>query len=104
MKQTKAPESTPSPKQGAKSSTSGVGQDINPSSIFISLVLDMSWRLAIVILVPIIGFFELDKHFKTQPVLTIVGVLVAITGMTLVLKRTLKETNALVLPSPGAKK
>lgn len=58
-------------------------------AIFVIAALDMSWRLAIVILVPIIGGFELDKHLGSTPALTIIGFLLAMTGLFVILKRTL---------------
>lgn len=57
-------------------------------AILINSALDMSWRLAIAVLVPIIGGFELDKHFNTAPFLTIVGFLLSMTGLFFILKRT----------------
>jgi F0F1-type ATP synthase assembly protein I len=41
--------------------------------LFLVSALTMSWQLAIVVLVPIIGGHELDIHLKTSPYLTIVG-------------------------------
>lgn len=58
-------------------------------AIFILAALDMSWRLAIAVLVPIIGGFELDQHLGTTPALTIIGFLVAMAGLFLILRRTL---------------
>ncbi len=57
------------------------------------MALDMSWRLALVVLVPIVGGFELDKHLKTAPLLTIVGFIIAMIGMALVLWRMLQLAN-----------
>lgn len=51
--------------------------------------LDMSWRLALAVLVPIIGGFELDQHLNTSPVLTIIGFLLAMAGLFVILRRTL---------------
>ena len=67
----------------------------NPSQsrLFISMALDMSWRLAAVVLVPIIGGFKLDEHFKTTPLLTIVGFILAMAGMALVMWQTLQAAN-----------
>jgi F0F1-type ATP synthase assembly protein I len=56
--------------------------------ILIVAALDMSWRLAIVVLVPIVGGFELDKHLGVGPALTIVGFLVAMAGVYIIMKRT----------------
>lgn len=58
-------------------------------SIFLIAALDMSWRLAIVVLVPIIGGFELDKATGTAPALTILGFILAMFGLYAILKRTL---------------
>ncbi len=59
--------------------------------LFIGGVLDMSWQLAIVVLVPIIGGYELDKHFHTSPDLIIIGFVVAMLGTFVVIKRMFLE-------------
>ncbi len=61
-----------------------------PGKVFLLASLDMSWRLAIVVLVPILGGFELDKLLDTLPAFTIIGFIVAMAGMTYVMWRTLK--------------
>lgn len=55
--------------------------------------LDMSWRLAIAVLVPIIGGFELDKHWNIAPALTIVGFLLAMVGVFVIMKRTVANAD-----------
>lgn len=57
---------------------------------FVGAVLNMSWQLAIVVLVPLIGGFELDKKLNTLPVLTIVGFFIAMCGMAMVVWRQLQ--------------
>ena len=47
----------------------------------------MSWQLAIVVLAPIIGGFKLDEYFNILPVGTIVGFMLAMTGMSVVVWR-----------------
>ena len=79
--------------QGVLKSDNKPGRPRGNSTIFIVAALDMSWRLLIVILVPIIGGFELDKHFGTTPVLTIIGFLLAMAGLFFTLKRTLAVAN-----------
>ncbi|HET7827719.1 MAG TPA: hypothetical protein VFK97_02530, partial [Candidatus Saccharimonadales bacterium] len=49
--------------------------------------------LAIVVLLPIIGGFELDKHWRITPALTIVGFLLAMAGLFFTLKRSLAIAN-----------
>lgn len=66
----------------------------SPKAVLVISALDMSWRLAIVVLVPIIGGFELDKHLGTTPVLTIIGFILAMIGLFLILKRTLADANS----------
>ncbi len=43
--------------------------------------MNMSWQLAVVVLVPIIGGFELDQKLDTLPALTIAGFFIAMAGM-----------------------
>lgn len=65
----------------------------SPSSLFISMALDMSWRLAIVVLVPIVGGFKLDETLNMTPALTIIGFFLAMTGMGLVMWSSLQKAN-----------
>ncbi|HMH31253.1 MAG TPA: hypothetical protein VK534_02135 [Methylomirabilota bacterium] len=76
-----------------KKSSTKVEKTTSPSSVFISQALDMSWRLAIVVLVPIIGGFELDKALDMSPLLTIVGFLIAMTGFGLILWQMMQEVS-----------
>ncbi len=68
---------------------------------FIASALSMSWQLAVVVLVPVIGGFKLDEHFNTGPLLTILGFLVASGGMTLVLWQQLQRLSP--VPAPKGK-
>lgn len=53
-------------------------------------VTGMSWQLAVVVLVPIVGGFELDKAFATSPLLLIIGFIVAMAGFTLIVRRQMQ--------------
>lgn len=75
-----------------------VEKNTSPSSVFISMALDMSWRLAIVVLVPIIGGFKLDEWLGTSPALIIVGFFLAMGGMALVMWQTMQAANQMQLP------
>lgn len=75
--------------QGAAKSAATVDQS-NPRRDFLLAAANMSWQLAIVVLVPIIGGFELDKKLDTLPALTVVGFVLAMTGMALVVWRQLQ--------------
>jgi F0F1-type ATP synthase assembly protein I len=68
------------------------------SSVFITMALDMSWRLAVAVLVPIIGGFKLDEKLNSAPLLAILGFILAMGGMALVMRRTLKVTKDLPIP------
>jgi F0F1-type ATP synthase assembly protein I len=86
-----------------KKVSSAVDKTTNHGSAFIGLALDMSWRLAIVVLVPIIGGFELDQRLKTSPLLTVVGFLLAMGGMAIVLWQTLQTANRMPVPKAAPK-
>lgn len=62
---------------------------------------NMSWQLAVVVLVPIVGGFKLDEAIHTLPVFTILGFVVAMASMAIVVKRHL---DAIVLSKDGDKK
>ena len=94
MKKTLAPQKqTPSPAVQTKPHAAVGDPAGNPSSVFIGAALDMSWRLAIVVLVPIIGGFELDQRLQTTPLLTIIGFVLAMGGMAAVLRQMLREVS-----------
>lgn len=61
--------------------------------ILMIAALDMSWRLAIVVLVPIVGGFELDKHLGVGPALTVIGFLIAMIGVYIIMKRTVTNVD-----------
>ena len=73
----------------------GPGKQPSVTSLFFSMGLDMSWRLALSVLVPIIGGVELDKHFGTAPVLLIAGFVVAIALAIVTIRRTLQLSKQL---------
>ena len=91
---TNAVQSTPRIKGEHKQGTDARG----PGATFVSLALNMSWQLAIVVLVPVIGGFELDKKLDILPALTIVGFIVAMAGMAAVVWRQLQ----LFAPPPAS--
>lgn len=72
------------------------------SRVFVSMAIDMSWRLALVVLVPIVGGYQLDKTLTTTPVLTITGFLLAMLGMAWVMWRTLQAANDVTPASPAS--
>lgn len=64
--------------------------------------LNMSWQLAVVVLVPIIGGFKLDQKLDTLPALTIAGFFIAMAGMGLVVWRQLQLFGTDVRSGKGA--
>ena len=66
------------------------------NSLFVSMVLGMSWQLAVVVVVPIVGGHLLDLRQKTDPLFTLIGLVIAIAGVCLVLWRTVREANTKV--------
>ena len=91
MRQTKAPDETPSPGRDKKSNKVAVSN--KATRLFLMALFDISWQLAIVVLVPIIGGFELDKHFGTAPTLTIIGFVLAMAGTFTVIRRAFNIYN-----------
>lgn len=94
MSKTTAPKK-PSPKKTGVKKTTGAenskvkGTD-NYRKEFFAAALNMSWQLAVVVLVPVIGGFELDQRLDTLPALTIAGFFIAMAGMGLVVWRQMR--------------
>ena len=99
MTETTTPQ-TPSPAPAANNSKVTVSKAEKPQSVFVGMALDMSWRLALVVLVPIVGGYELDSHFGTTPILTILGFMLAMVGTGYVMWRTLQVANNVPAPKP----
>ena len=100
MKKTTTPIKTPSPHTGQSQETAEVGKINNSLIEFLAASFNMSWQLAIVVLVPIVGGFELDKKLGSLPALTIVGFILAMAGMALIVWRQLQRFT----PPPSASK
>jgi F0F1-type ATP synthase assembly protein I len=74
-------------------SSSSANQAYYQQSLFFSLALDMTWQLALVVIVPIVGGYILDKHYHTSPWLTLIGFLVAAVGVFGVLRRVVSQAD-----------
>lgn len=79
MTKTTAPTETPSPTGGSAKPAKDAEYQQARREFFVS-VLNMSWQLAIVVLVPILGGYKLDQTLDTAPLLTIVGFFIAMVG------------------------
>jgi F0F1-type ATP synthase assembly protein I len=102
MKQTKAPKKTPSPRELEQNK--GVDTDSNPTSVFISMVLDMTWRLALVVILPIVLGSYLDTHFKKSYTFMLLGLLVALIGAIGVIYQSYKGANKFSVMNSKVKK
>jgi F0F1-type ATP synthase assembly protein I len=89
MPMTKASVKAHSPDSSSGQSKKDI-QDPSIARTFIAMGLDMSWRLAVGTLVPIIGGVELDKVFNTSPLFLLVGFALSIAGTILVIRRTMQ--------------
>ena len=92
---TKTHASATTPSKGSAAPHAADDYTANPSGIVIGLTVSMSWQLALVVLIPVVGGHLIDAHFfpKSAPYFTLAGLLLAIGGMIVVVRRTLKELN-----------
>lgn len=67
-----------------KSVTKSIISVSNPRRDFYLAATNMSWQLAIVVLVPVIGGFKIDERFDSLPVWTFIGFILAMIGMAVV--------------------
>jgi F0F1-type ATP synthase assembly protein I len=65
---------------------------------FVVFALNMSWQLAIAVLIPVIGGVELDKVFKSSETFLFIGLGVALLASAAVLWRTMQAANRLPVP------
>lgn len=62
---------------------------------FIAATLNLSWRLALTVLIPLIGGIQLDKKFDSSPSYTITGFMLAVVFGCIAVWQTVKEVNEL---------
>lgn len=65
---------------------------------FTVMALNMSWQLAVIVLLPVIGGVELDKALHTSEVWLFAGLAVAALGTVAVLWRAVQTANKLPVP------
>ncbi len=56
------------------------GEDTSPQWSFLSSALSMSWQLATIVLLPVLGGFALDGQLDSSPLWTVVGFVIALGG------------------------
>ena len=95
------PQAAPGENSGSSAASRGAGADYQ-RTVFMSMALNMSWQLALVVIVPILGGHVLDGHYHKEPLLTLAGLAVAAIGVFGVLHRTVTEANR-VANLPGDK-
>ncbi|CAN5661070.1 hypothetical protein BH23PAT1_BH23PAT1_4710 [soil metagenome] len=68
---------------------------IDIKRLFIATTANMSWRLALIVIVPTVGGIHLDRRLGTTPSLTLAGFMLAIAGGCMVVWSAVKEINSL---------
>lgn len=76
-------------KPGNKSDMTSFAQQ----SLFVVTLLNMTWQLAIAVLVPVIGGFYLDQYFSTEPWFLASGIALAAVAVIGVMIGTVKRAN-----------
>jgi F0F1-type ATP synthase assembly protein I len=93
-----------------KTSTATGGTKTKPQDsatakqLFIAAALSMSWQLAVVVVVPIVGGYELDLHLGSAPVWELIGFVVALLGFFGVVHRAVSDLNQLADPKKRGRK
>lgn len=75
----------------------------NNRLVFTVAVLNMSWQLAVLVLVLIAGGYWLDEKMNTIPILTILGIILALVGSIFVIKRQIDSLNISINRSENTK-
>jgi predicted F0F1-ATPase subunit len=60
---------------------------------FVGSTLNMGWRLAITVVIPIVGGVKLDDHFHSAPSWTLTGLFLAAFAGSMAVWTTIKEVN-----------
>ncbi len=62
---------------------------------FVSATLNLSWRLALTVLIPVIGGVALDNKFDTSPSFVLIGLMFAAVAACIAIWSTVQEVNKL---------
>lgn len=65
---------------------------------FAVYALNMSWQLAVAVLVPLLGGVVLDKKLGTAPICTLVGLAIALIASAVVMWQAMQAANQLPVP------
>lgn len=68
---------------------------LNAKQQFIGATMNMSWRLALTVVIPVVAGIKLDQRFNTTPSLTLAGFFLAVFGACMAVWGTVKEVNKL---------
>jgi len=68
-------------------------QTIDAQKQFLVATLDMSWRLALAFLLPLIAGIKLDDHFNSSPAYVIAGFIVGAMAGAVMVWRSVQEVN-----------
>ncbi len=68
-----------------------MGQTKSDRAVFVLAVLQLTWQMAIVVLVPVLGGLQLDKKLHTAPLLTVLGFGLTTLGVIAVLWHQLQQ-------------
>jgi F0F1-type ATP synthase assembly protein I len=60
---------------------------------FIGATINLSWRLALTVLIPVIGGVFIDKKFDTSPSFTLAGLMIATVFASMAIWQTVQEVN-----------
>ena len=91
--------STAKPIASHPSKTKPNSNDDAMRSAFTSAAIGMSWQLAIIVLLSILGGYKLDQVNHSSPLWTLVGLAVALAGSIIVIRGALKKMNNFNIPA-----
>ena len=61
--------------------------------LFVTATVNMGLRLAITVVIPIVGGAKLDEHFKSSPLFTLIGMVIAAGAGSAAVWATIKQVN-----------
>lgn len=94
-KTSKSAAKKPTPREGDPKAPQ---QASNARSVFLVAAANMSWQLAIVVLLPVVAGVQIDKKLGSGHAWLFVGLAVALVGSVLVMWRTMQIANRLPVP------
>ena len=90
---------TTKPATPADDGVENAGARAAAKGVFVSSVMDMGWKLALTVLIPVFIGVQIDKKYHQAPSFTLAALFIAIGGSAYIVYKTIQNLNTDIKPN-----